>query len=189
MGLVNAGKGLLPRVDGEEATNPKADAKEHVPVRVAVQRAVSQLKLPKPVIHTSPHEDFAQVVNVPTWMWVERGTWGPVTTSAAVDGVEVTATARPRKAVWSMGDGGSVVCSGPGTPYSTRFGPKASSPDCGYTYRRASTSEPGKAFPVSVRVIWDVEWKGGGRTGVVPGLAMSAQRQLVVDEVQAVVTG
>ncbi|WP_272595973.1 hypothetical protein [Streptomyces noursei] len=188
MGLVNAGKGLLPRVDGEESKNPKEDAKERVPVRVVVQRAVSRLKLPKPVIHTSPHEDFVQVVNVPTWMWVERGTWGPVTTAAAVDGVEVTATARPRRAVWSMGDGGTVVCRGPGTPYSTRFGPKASSPDCGYTYQRASTSEPGRAFPVSVQVFWDVEWKGGGRSGTVPGLAMSAQRQLVVDEVQAVVT-
>ncbi|WP_338058598.1 hypothetical protein [Streptomyces noursei] len=189
MGLVNAGKGLLPRVDGEESDDPQADAKEHVPVRVVVQRAVSRLKLPKPAIHTSPREDFAQVVNVPTWMWVEHGAWGPVTTSAAVEGVEVTATARPRRAVWSMGDGGSVVCLGPGTPYSARFGPKASSPDCGYTYRRASTSEPGKAFPVSVRVVWDVEWEGGGRSGVVPGLAMSAQRRLEVDEVQAVVTG
>ncbi|UZJ34225.1 hypothetical protein [Streptomyces endophytica] len=157
-------------------------------MRVVVQQAVSRLKLPKPVIHTSPREDLVQVVNVPTWMWVERGAWGPVTTAAAVDGLEVTATARPRRTVWSMGDGGSVVCRGPGTPYSAEYGPKASSPDCGYTYRRASTSEPAKAFPVSVRVIWDVEWRGGGRSGTVPGLAMSARRRLVVDEVQAVVT-
>ncbi|MFF3517387.1 hypothetical protein [Streptomyces sp. NPDC002573] len=157
-------------------------------MEVVVQRAVKQLKLPKPVIRTSPREDFVQVVHVPTWMWLERSTWGPVSASASVEGVTVTATARPRKAVWSMGEGGQVVCLGPGTPYSDAYDAKVSSPDCGYTYRRASVSSPGGAFTVSVQVTWDVEWHGGGQAGVVPGLVMTAQRQLVVDEVQAVVT-
>ncbi|MFB6534836.1 hypothetical protein ACFCY8_21385 [Streptomyces noursei] len=188
MGLVNAGKGIFPRVEGEESHKPKTDADQHVPVKVVAQRAVEQLKLPRPVIRMSPREDLAQVVHVPTWMWVERKTWGPVTSSAAVNGVKVTATARPRAAVWSMGEGGSVVCRGPGTPYSDRFDPKAASPDCGYTYERASVSVPDRAFRVSVRVIWDVKWEGGGRSGAVPGLVMTAERRLAVDEVQAVVT-
>ncbi|MFJ5952520.1 hypothetical protein [Streptomyces noursei] len=187
-GLVAAGKGMMPRVDGEEAKAPDPGRRKKAPMKEIVQQAVSRLKLPKPVIRTSPREDLSQVVRVPTWMWVERGTWGPVTTSAAVDGVQVTAEARPRKAVWSMGDGAVVECRGPGTPYSARFDPKESSPDCGYTYERASTAMPGKAFPVKVQVVWDVEWEGGGRSGVVPGLVMTAERQLVVDEVQAVVT-
>ncbi|WP_307520065.1 hypothetical protein [Streptomyces umbrinus] len=125
---------------------------------------------------------------MPTWIWVEDGTWEPVSVSAAVKGVKVTATARPQKALWSMGEGGSVVCRGPGTPYSDTYSPKASSPDCGYTYRRASLSAPGKAYSVSVQVTWDVEWQGAGQTGVVPGLVMTAEQQLVVDEVQTVVT-
>ncbi|MEU6572547.1 hypothetical protein [Streptomyces sp. NPDC046805] len=125
---------------------------------------------------------------MPTWIWLEHSTWGPVSVSAAVGGVTVTATARPQKAIWSMGDGGQVVCQGPGTPYSEAYSPKASSPDCGYTYPRASLSVPGHAYTVSVQVTWDVEWHGGGQTGVVPGLVMAAQRQLVVDEVQTVVT-
>ncbi|MER6091285.1 hypothetical protein [Streptomyces bluensis] len=157
-------------------------------MEVVVQRAVERLRLPEPVIRTSPDEDFVQVVHVPTWMWVERSAWGPVSVSAAVEGVEVMATARPRRAVWSMGEGGQVVCRGPGTPYSDAYGPKASSPDCGYTYRRASLAAPGKAYRVSVQVTWDVEWQGGGQSGVVPGLVIGAQRQLVVDEVQTVVT-
>ncbi|WP_018089106.1 MULTISPECIES: hypothetical protein [unclassified Streptomyces] len=162
MGLFSAGKGIFPHAAGKGAHKPKADAEQHVPVKAVVQRAVERLKLPRPVIRTSPPEDFRQVVRVPTWMWVERGTWAPVTTSAAVDGVEVTATARPRKAVWSMGDGGTVECLGPGTPYSDSYGPRGSSPDCGYTYQRASLGEPKGAFTVSVRVTWDVEWSGGG---------------------------
>ncbi|WP_234025188.1 hypothetical protein [Streptomyces sp. MspMP-M5] len=187
-GLLAAGKGMVPRVEGEDAKAPDTGGRRKAGVREIVRQAVSRLRLPKPVIHTSPREDLAQVVRVPTWIWVDKGTWGSVATSAAVDGVSVTAKARPRKAVWSMGDGAVVECRGPGTPYSDRFDPKESSPDCGYTYQQASTSMPGKAFPVKVQVVWDVEWEGGGKSGVVPGLVMAAERPLVVDEVQAVVT-
>lgn len=182
------GVGILPRFDGGKAEKPARGGRQRVPVETVVQRAVERLELPEPVIRTSPDEDLAQVVHVPTWLWVERSTWGPVSTSAAVEGVKVRATARPRRAVWSMGEGGEVVCRGPGTPYSDVYSPRVSSPDCGYTYRRASVSAPGRAYTVSVRVVWDVEWQGGGEAGVVPGLVMGAQRELVVDEVQTVVT-
>ncbi|MFF4602723.1 hypothetical protein ACFY12_08220 [Streptomyces sp. NPDC001339] len=188
LGLFSAGKGMFPIADGDGPHSPEPGAGRRVSMREVVQRAVERLKLPRPVIRTSPPEGASQVVHVPTWMWVERETWAPVTTSVAVDGVEVTATARPRKAVWSMGDGGTVECLGPGTPYSDRYGPRASSPDCGYTYQRASLDHPKGAFTVSVRVTWDVEWHGNGRSGTVRGLGMAAERQLVVDEVQAVVT-
>ncbi|WP_344396297.1 hypothetical protein [Streptomyces vastus] len=180
--------GILPRFDGDKKEPDAGADGEQIPVEAVAQQAVERLELPEPVIRTSPDEDFVQVVHVPTWMWVEEGSWGPETAKAQVPGVEVTATARPRKAVWSMGEGGTVVCDGPGTPYSDAYSPKASSPDCGYTYRRASLSAPGKAYTVSVQVTWDVEWQGAGESGVVPGLVMSAERQLVVDEVQAVVT-
>ncbi|MFJ5034523.1 hypothetical protein ACIQB5_42215 [Streptomyces sp. NPDC088560] len=184
------GMGILPRFDGDKGENKKpADpGGPQVSVQAVAQQAVKRLSLPKPVIHTSPGEDYVQVVHVPTWMWVERSTWEPVSASAAVEGVSVKATARPRTVVWSMGEGGQVVCRGPGTPYSDAYSPKASSPDCGYTYQRASLSAPGRAYRVSVQVTWDVEWQGGGKSGVVPGLVMAAQRRLVVDEVQTVVT-
>ena len=162
--------------------------KRRVSAGEVAQEVVEQLRLPRPVIRTSPGEDFTQVVHVPTWMWVQASSWGLVSETASVDGVRVTARARPRKAVWSMGDGASVVCHGRGTPYSVRFGAESSSPDCGHTYRRASFSEPGGKFRVRVQVTWDVSWRGAGESGVVPGMAMSAERSLSVDEVQAVVT-
>ncbi|GAA2110258.1 hypothetical protein [Streptomyces synnematoformans] len=181
------GVGILPRFDGGKAEKPARGGRQRVPVETVVQRAVERLELPEPVIRTSPDEDLAQVVHVPTWLWVEHSTWGPVSTSAAVEGVKVRATARPRWAVWSMGEGGRVVCRGPGTPYSEVYSPRASSPDCGYTYRRASVSGPDRAYTVSVRVTWDVHWQGAGEAGVVPGLVMGSRRDLVVDEVQSVV--
>ncbi len=176
-----------PGAQGRSKGQP-GKAKRKVSVAEVAQAAVEQLRLPRPVIRTSPAADFTQVVHVPTWMWVQSSSWGPVSESASVDGVTVTATARPRKAVWSMGDGASVVCHGPGTPYSARFGAHSSSPDCGHTYRRASFSEPGGKYRVRVRVVWDVTWRGAGDSGVVPGIAMTAEQSLSVDEVQAVVT-
>ncbi|MFZ3555843.1 hypothetical protein [Streptomyces sp. BH055] len=190
-GRPNAGRfgltapiGPLPGKDGKDKKPGKGKG---VPVEVIVEEAVGHLKLPKPVIRTSPDEDFVQVVRVPTWMWVERSSWDQVSASAELDGVKVTATARPRRAVWSMGEGGSVVCKGSGTPYTKKYDAGAASPDCGYTYRRSSLAEPGRTFTVKVQVTWDVEWHGGGQGGVVPGMGMVAQRTLTVDEVQAVV--
>lgn len=180
------GMGILPRFDAE-TPKPRKNSQAPKPDPEALaQQAVRELVLPEPAIRTSPDEDWVQVVHVPTWMWVEKGGWKEVTTTASVPGVTVTAVARPRQAVWSTGDGASVVCRGPGTPYSSRFRAEASSPDCGHIYQRASP--PGGAYRVSVRVVWDVEWRGGGRSGVVPGLTTRASQRLVVDEVQAVVT-
>ncbi|MFE6287855.1 hypothetical protein [Streptomyces sp. NPDC057877] len=182
--------GILPRFDGVKQDKPQSGkpGRREISVAEVARQAVERLELPEPVIRTSPDEDYVQVVHVPTWMWVDKGVWGPVSETAEVPGVRVTATARPRAAVWSMGDGATVTCRGPGTPYSARYRPQSESPDCGYTYRRSSLGEPGGAFTVSVRVTWDVEWRGGGQAGAIPGLVVSAERQLVVDEVQAVVT-
>jgi hypothetical protein len=183
------GVGVMPRFVGSVATKKPSAGQGALSDDAVMERAVKQLRLPEPVIRTSPDAGVDQVVRVPTWLWVDRSGWKPVSTSVAVEGVRVTATARPVRAVWSMGEGGSVVCRGPGTPYSDAVRPDQPSPDCGYTYRRTSRSAPGGAFRVVVRVVWDVTWQGAGKTGEVHGIATSAQRQLVVDEVQAVITG
>ncbi|MEV0093707.1 hypothetical protein [Streptomyces sp. NPDC050738] len=179
--------GILPDFTPKGAKpGPKGEAKQ-IPVEVVAEQAVKQLELPKPVIHTSPSENFVQVVHVPTWMWVDQVAWNPVSKTAKVPGVSVTATARPRRAVWVMGEGGRVVCEGAGTPYSSKYRPDQASPDCGYTYAMASLDAKGRKFTVSVTVSWDVTWEGGGQAGQVPGQVVTAEQQLVVDEVQAIV--
>ncbi|WP_436788895.1 hypothetical protein [Yinghuangia sp. YIM S10712] len=149
------------------------------------QVAVSRLVLPSPSVGTSPSGD--QVVSVPTWLWVDGASWGSVSATAAVPGVSVTATAVPVSAVWSMGTGDAVTCSGPGTPYGPGSDPASGSPDCGYTYARSSAGQLAERFPVTVTVTWRVSWAGGGQSGVVEGLSTSASTGLRVREVQAVV--
>jgi hypothetical protein len=149
-------------------------------------RAVSQLMLPDVVVRLNPAGD--QLVNLPTWLTVDASSWRAQSATASVPGVSVTATATPMKAVWSMGDGATVVCSGPGTPWRAGMDPAAASPDCGHRYTRSSAHAPGEAYSVTVRVEWQVVWAGAGRSGTVPGLTTTGSVRLRVAESQALVT-
>lgn len=148
--------------------------------------ARKQLRLPAVSIAANPTGD--QLVNLPTWLWLPSG-WGPVSATATVPGVSVTATATPTSVVWSMGDGSTVTCAGAGTPFRPGTDPKASSPDCGHTYRTSSASQAGQAFPVSATVHWTVTWAGAGQGGVFPDLTTTGNAAFRVAESQALNNG
>lgn len=172
---------------------PQPEGGPSVSPAALAEQARSHLRLPSPKIRASPADE--QLVTVPTWLWLERGAWRKVSATASVPGVSVTAVARPVSVDWSMGDGGSRVCHGPGTPYrpgkaaSRRSSdPKRSSPDCGYTYRSSSLGRRGDAYPVSVTVTWSVTWSGAGQSGTFPGLRTTSAAAFRVAESQAVNT-
>jgi hypothetical protein len=73
----------------------------------------------------------------------------------------VTATAKAQRTVWTMGDGSTVTCTGPGTPYAASYG-KQSSPTCGHTYTRQGI------YTVRATTYWVVTWAGIGQTGTIP---------------------
>jgi hypothetical protein len=154
---------------------------------VLARQAESMLKLPSVVIRVNPAGD--QLVQLPTWLSLDPASWRPQSATATVPGVSVTATATPTQAVWSMGDGGSVVCHGPGTPWKPGTDPMAASPDCGYKYTRSSAGAPSGAFTVSVTISWKVTWAGAGQGGTVPGLTTAGVVQVRVAESQAVISG
>ncbi|MET8983196.1 hypothetical protein ABZX85_47260 [Streptomyces sp. NPDC004539] len=158
------------------------DAPQPSPEQLA-QIAREQLRLPSPQIEASPVAE--QLVDLPTWLWLERGVWGAVSATASVPGVSVTAVARPVSVVWSMGDGGSVTCEGPGTAYDAAVDPKSASPDCGYTYRASSAGRPHDAYAVAATVRWTVNWSGAGESGVFPGLTTESGAEFRVAESQA----
>ncbi|WP_232376798.1 hypothetical protein [Amycolatopsis aidingensis] len=128
------------------------------------QRAIEQMGLSAPDIRlappaTSPH---GATVGFPVWMWSGRSeaTTGPVTRTASAGAISVTATARLAHITWSMGDGSSVRCDGPGTPFSDSRAGEAS-PTCGHVYRAKA---PGGAFPVAATGHWEIRWSGGGQS-------------------------
>jgi hypothetical protein len=128
------------------------------PVTVAHQ-AVSTMQLGPPLIRTAPATGQIGLVNMPVWLWVTKtaNTWGPIVRTATVPGLSVTATARVKAIDWSMGDGTTVRCDGPGTPYTKSMGTKAS-PDCGHRYAKTSSKLPHCKYPVTAVARWEIAW-------------------------------
>ena len=148
--------------------------------------ARSRLVLPGVSIRLNPAGD--QLVNLPVWLSVDHASWQPVSATASVGTVTVTATAHPTRVDWALGDGTTVMCSGPGTVWTPGTDPTAVSPDCGHVYRRSSAGTGGGFFVVSATVTWDVTWAGAGQSGTVPGLTTIGRLQTRVQESQTVVT-
>ncbi|WP_194920152.1 hypothetical protein [Catenulispora rubra] len=170
-------------------TNPPPAALMQPTPAVLAARARNSLVLPKPVISSNPPVGSPQWVGVPTWAFLPRSVWAPVSASAEVPGMRVLATATPVSVTWDFGDGTSTVCAGPGTPFTPGTDPKASSPDCGHTYRTSSGAAPGGVFQVAATISWRVDWVGAGQAGTLADLTTTATIPVTVQQSQAIVTG
>ncbi len=162
------------------------------PMAVALQ-AERSMNLPSPEIGVNP--SAFSVVNLPTWLWVSPSIWHPHSVSAEAGGVTATATATPVNAIWTMGDGASVDCAGPGTPYDQALPPANQGTDCSYTYGVSSAGQPSTdgdpddgAFVVGVSVQWNVTWTSTvpGSGGSLPNLSTTATRRVRVEQIQAI---
>lgn len=85
-------------------------------VGALITQAIAELRMPRPKIRLNPAPPAPQVVFVPTWLWIDAGTWKPQKATAAVPGLAITAVATPTKVTWETGDGNETVCHGPHGP-------------------------------------------------------------------------
>jgi hypothetical protein len=155
---------------------------------VLAQQALATMRLPGPSVKMSPPSD-AQVVNFKDWLWVDPSSWHPISATATAGPVSATATATPERVVYDMGNGTTITCNGPGTPYDPNTSPDAQSTNCGYTYASSSAGQPDNRYPASATIYWSVRWTaagapGGGSLGEIPGGTTSTPVR--VDEIQAV---
>ena len=155
---------------------------------ILAQQAVSQLTLPSPQIDASPSTGADQLVGLPTWLWLGQAAWQATSATAAVPGESVTATATPTSVSWNLGDGTTLVCRGPGTPYTASDSPAEPSPTCGHTFTASSAGRPDSAFAVTATVSWSVAWTGGGQNGTVPDLQTTDTAAFRVADVQSLNT-
>ncbi|MFD7157847.1 hypothetical protein ACFV9C_24815 [Kribbella sp. NPDC059898] len=157
------------------------------PVTLAYE-AIAEMQLAPPLIKTAPAPGQIGLVNMPVWMWVTQSesTWGPIVRSASVPGLSVTATARVKAIDWSMGDGSTVRCDGPGTPYDKSVGVK-NSPTCGHRYVKTSRKLPNCKYPVTAVAQWEITWESTlGDTGQI-GMTQQAATQLRIGEAVPVI--
>ena len=157
----------------------------------AARAVVSRMNLRAADIGIVPEDRPGSIgaVGAPVYMWTTPGptTFGPQVLTGSAGGVTITASARVARIVWSMGDGTTVTCRTPGTPYEDRYGFR-DSPDCGHRYTKTSAGRPGNAYPISATSYWVVDWTGpGGSSGQIT-LDLTSTTSIVVGELQAVVT-
>jgi hypothetical protein len=146
-------------------------------------QAVAEMRLAPPLIETAPGVGQIGLVNMPVWMWVNttENTWGPIVRSAAVPGLTVTATAKVKAINWSMGDGQTVRCDSPGTPYGKSMGIK-DSPTCGHRYKKTSRKLADCKYPVTATTQWAISWRSTlGDTGEI-AMTQQAATQLRIGE-------
>lgn len=136
------------------------------PAEIAA-KLIATLDFQAPTPALSPPTGTKAPVGLPIWMWATGGELqiGPIARSATEGGVTVDLTAVLSQVSWNMGDGTSVTCAGPGTPYSVKYPAAAASPDCGHTYLHGSRDMPGGNYLITATGTWLIEWHGGGKQG------------------------
>lgn len=187
------GMRCLPPLPAEPAPEAPAAPPLPTPAELAAQ-AFEQLRLPLPVPRHSPDVRLpdgrdATIVGENTWVWTDRGVWKPAVQRVQVGPVWAEVTATPVGMTFSSGTGGSMSCSGPGTPYDRSYGLHAASPDCGFVYTRSSVGQPNDLATAEWAIQWSVSWVGSDGTAEVggdfPQMSSRAAATFAVAEVQA----
>ena len=151
------------------------------------EQALASVQIAPPAIRTSPSEAGRLYVQIPTWLWIDGGWWHGYTATAQAGRVWTTVTARPVSVTWGLGDGDSVVCTGPGTAWTPGAAEEAS--NCTHTYRHSSASSDAGTFDLSATVRLEVTWTSNAPFGgTLPAIARTSSIDVEVGEIQAIGT-
>lgn len=162
--------------------------------RILAELAYQRIHVPNTRVTLSPNGK--QTVNLNTWAWLNKATFKPVSVTASLPrlNISATATATPVSLHIDPGtqDANVYPASGDcpisangsiGTPYSTADG--NGTPPCGMTYLRATSD--GAAYQFKATITWKVAWTGTGGGGALPNGTFGATTPVTVQEVQTVV--
>ncbi|MDG9707802.1 hypothetical protein QC385_06055 [Streptomyces sp. DH10] len=134
-------------------------------------------------------------VNAPTWVWLDKGTFKPVSVTASLPGTGLwaTTTAKPVSLHLDPGtvDAESLPASGEcvinddgsiGEPYAR--GKAELTPPCGVRYLRSSGDG---TYGLKATLTWEIAWEGSGGTGGdLPSGTFATTTEVPVQEIQSV---
>lgn len=151
------------------------------------EEALASIGIDGPAIRTSPSAEGRLYVQVPTWLWLDESWWQGYEATASAGRISSTVTARPTRTSWSLGDGTSLTCAGPGRAWQPGLPEDAT--DCAHIYRTSSTARPGGTFELSATVHFEIAWTSNmGIGGELPAISRSSSVPVEVGEIQAVGT-
>ncbi|WP_405924333.1 hypothetical protein [Streptomyces sp. NBC_00035] len=155
--------------------------------------AYDKVEVPDTEIELKPAAK--STVNLPTWVWLDQGTFQEVKVRAELPNTglwaETTAkpvalhlnpgtddaTTYPASGDCEINDDGSI-----GTPYTA--GDAGKTPPCGLTYLRATN---GKPYQLKASITWQITWEGtGGTGGDLPNGTFETTQDMNVQEIQSV---
>lgn len=161
-------------------------------VSCAVHHALGEASanIPSPAIRTAPDVvggvSPATVVNLPTWLWISPAVWHSVTASATAGGITADVVAQPVSVTWSLGNGQSLDCNGPGTPYNDNIPLSWQLTNCSYTY---TSDFSGAEIMLTATIHWTVTWSAtNGVTGSLPPLSSQSTVPLHVEQIESIIT-
>ena len=181
---------LMPPVEVWLPTPPEGFGGADYPLNAAAE-AINALDIFGADITSAPQRAQAGgigLVGLPVWLWTPRTptTWGPQSATATIPGVSATAVAQAQSITWSMGDGHTVTCDNPGTPYQPSDTDQPS-PTCGYRYQTPSRNQPNDIYLVTALTTWMIIWTAtNGAHGWVT-VTTTASTTIHIDEMEVVI--
>ncbi|MEV0254391.1 hypothetical protein AB0H82_08980 [Streptomyces sp. NPDC050732] len=177
----------------DEGDPPPADIPEAVTPELLARLAYAEIRVPDTEVDLAPEE--ATKVNLPTWAWLDKAEFKPVSVTASVPVLKIhaTATAEPVSLKIDPGtpDAETYPASGVceivdgkiGVPYAK--GKSKETPPCGVKYLRSSGDG---SYPLKATVTWKIHWTGTGVDGErqLPDGEFGAEQDVVVQEIQSI---
>lgn len=161
--------------------------------KVLASYAYNKIKVPDTKVELKP--EGKSTVNLPTWVWLDKGTFEDVKVRADLPGTGLWAetTAKPVSLHLEPGTGDATTfpASGEckvnedgsiGTPYTK--GSSKEDPPCGISYLRATG---GKPYQLKASITWEITWEGSGDTGGdLPNGTFDGTQDIDVQEIQSI---
>ncbi|MFF3988986.1 hypothetical protein [Streptomyces sp. NPDC001601] len=176
----------------DEGDAPPADVPQAITAETLAQLAYAEIRVPSTNIDLAP--EGTTKVNLPTWAWLDTAEFKPVSVTASVPllGLSATTTAEPVSLKIAPGTDDAVTypASGEceirdgriGEPYAT--GKAGGTPPCGVKYLRSSGAG---SYQLQAVVTWRISWTSStGQGGDLPDGTFGADQDVVVQEIQAV---
>ncbi|MBE8478173.1 hypothetical protein [Streptomyces justiciae] len=171
---------------------PPANRPQAITAETLAQLAYGEIRVPSTKVDLAPENTTK--VNLPTWAWLDTSDFKPVSVTASVPVLDLSATttAEPISLKIEPGTGDAVTypASGEcainngkiGEPYAK--GKAGETPPCGVKYLRSSGNG---SYKLQATITWKISWTSTtGQGGDLPNGTFGADQDVVVQEIQAV---
>ncbi|WP_406443228.1 hypothetical protein [Streptomyces sp. NBC_01613] len=176
----------------DQGDPPPADIENAVTPKILAELAYNEIRVPGTKVTLAPAGTTK--VNLPTWAWLDGAAFKPVSVTATVPalGISATTTAEPVSLKIEPGTSDAEIYPASGVceikngqigePYAK--GKADETPPCGVKYLRSSGDG---TYPLKATITWKIHWTGtGGAGGNLPDGTFGATQAVTVQEIQAV---